>query len=158
MLAAQADPRPRRQTVTGGAVTKRTYRLASRAKARDARRKRILEAAYEAFGARRYEEVTLAEVAARAGTSQRTVYRLFGTKKRLLSSWLREVAPDIGPPPDPSVRNDTFAFVHVMVDFYERRGPAILNMLAQEHSVPALRPLLDWGRDKYDEGLSLIHI
>ena len=139
--------------MTGGAVTKRTYRLASRAKARDARRKRILEAAYEAFGARRYEEVTLAEVAARAGTSQRTVYRLFGTKKRLLSSWLREVAPDIGPPPDPSVRNDTFAFVHVMVDFYERRGPAILNMLAQEHSVPALRPLLDWGRDKYDEGI-----
>lgn len=139
--------------MTTSAVPKRTYRLAARAEARDFRRQRILEAAYEAFGARRYEEVTLAEVAARAGTSERTVYRLFGTKQRLLSSWLREVAPRLGPPPDPSVRNDSSAFVRVMVEFYERRGAALLNMLAQEDSVPALRPLLDWGRDQYDKGI-----
>jgi AcrR family transcriptional regulator len=139
--------------VTTEPVTKRTYRLATRAKARDARRRAILEAAYAAFGARRYEDVTLAEVAARAGTSERTVYRLFGTKKRLLSSWLKEVAPGIGPPPDPTLRDDSRAFVRVMVDFYEDRGPSILNMLSQEDSVPAFRPLLDWGRDRYDEGI-----
>ncbi|HEY8090890.1 MAG TPA: helix-turn-helix domain-containing protein, partial [Polyangiaceae bacterium] len=108
-------------------VPKRTYRLAARAEARDERRRRILEAAYEVFGVRRYEDVTLAEVAARAGTSERTVYRLFGTKKRLLTSWLKEVAPGIGPPPDPSVRNDARSFVHIMVDFYERRGASLLN-------------------------------
>jgi AcrR family transcriptional regulator len=139
--------------VTAGPVAKRTYRLAARAAARDERRKSILDAAYEAFGARRYEDVTLAEVAARAGTSERTVYRLFGTKQRLLSSWLQEVAPAIGPPPDPSLRSDSRAFVRVMVDFYEHRGASILNMLAQEDSVPELRPLLDWGRDRYDEGI-----
>jgi hypothetical protein len=27
-------------------------------------------------------------------------------------------------------------------------------MLAQETSVPALRPILDWGRAKYDEGIA----
>ena len=135
------------------APPKRTYRLAARAEARDERRKRILEAAYEVFGARRYDDVTLAEVAAKAGTSERTVYRLFGTKKRLLSSWLREVAPGIGPPPDPSVKHDSRAFVRVMVEFYEQRGASLLNMLAQEDAVPALRPLLDWGRLKYDEGI-----
>jgi AcrR family transcriptional regulator len=135
------------------APPKRTYRLAARAEARDERRRRILEAAYEVFGARRYDDVTLAEVAARAGTSERTVYRLFGTKKRLLSSWLREVAPGIGPPPDPSVRNDSRAFVRIMVEFYEQRGASLLNMLAQEEAVPALRPLLDWGRKRYDEGI-----
>ncbi len=134
-------------------VPRRTYRLAARAEARDERRRRILEAAYEVFGARRYEDVTLAEVAAKAGTSERTVYRLFGTKKRLLTSWLREVAPGIGPPPDPSVRHDSRAFVRIMVAFYETRGPSLLNMLAQEDSVPALRQLLDWGREKYDEGI-----
>jgi hypothetical protein len=26
-------------------------------------------------------------------------------------------------------------------------------MLAQEDAVPALRPLLDWGRQRYDEGI-----
>ena len=26
-------------------------------------------------------------------------------------------------------------------------------MLAQEESVPALRPLLDWGRERYDQGI-----
>jgi AcrR family transcriptional regulator len=134
-------------------VPRRTYRLAARADARDERRKRILDAAYEVFGARRYEDVTLAEVAAKAGTSERTVYRLFGTKKRLLTSWLREVAPGIGPPPDPSVRHDSRAFVRIMVDFYETRGASLLNMLAQEDSVPALRQLLDWGRERYDEGI-----
>src|SRR5262249_29474265 len=36
---------------------------------------------------------------------------------------------------------------------YEHRGAAILNMLAQEDSVPALRPILDWGRERYDEGI-----
>lgn len=139
--------------MTTETATKRTYRLAARADARDDRRKRVLEAAYEAFGARRFEDVTLAEVAARAGTSERTVYRLFGTKKRLLSAWLKEVAPDIGPPPEPTLRNDSGAFVRVMVEFYEQRGAAILNMLSQESSVPSLRPILDWGRARYDEGI-----
>ena len=30
---------------------------------------------------------------------------------------------------------------------------SLLNMLGQEDAVPALRPLLDWGRQKYDEGI-----
>jgi AcrR family transcriptional regulator len=139
--------------VTVKTVAKRTYRLAARADATDARRRRILEAAYEAFGLQRYEDVTLAAVAAVAGTSERTVYRLFGTKERLLSSWLSEIGPSVGPPPDPGLRNDTRAFVRVMVEFYEQRGASILNMLAQEDAVPALRPLMAWGRDLYDEGL-----
>ena len=134
-------------------VAKRTYRLAARADATDARRRKILETAYEAFGLRRYEDVTLAEVAARAGTSERTVYRLFGTKERLLSAWLSEIGSGVGPPSDPSLRNDSKAFVRVMVAFYEERGASILNMLAQEDAVPALRPLLEWGRNLYDEGL-----
>ena len=134
-------------------VAKRPYRLAARADATDARRRRILESAYEAFGLRRYEDVTLAEVAARAETSERTVYRLFGTKERLLSSWLSEIGPGVAPPPDPSLRNDTRAFVRVMIAFYEERGASILNMLAQEEAVPALRPLMAWGRDLYDEAL-----
>ncbi|APR78005.1 Transcriptional regulator, TetR family protein [Minicystis rosea] len=92
-------------------------------------------------------------MATRAGLSERTVYRLFGTKKRLLTAWLKEIAPNIGPPPEPSLRNDSRAFVRVMVEFYEQRGPALLNMLAQESSVAALRPILDWGRMRYDEGI-----
>lgn len=139
--------------VTARVTPKRTYRLVARADATDARRRRILEAAYEAFGLRRYEDVTLAEVATRAGTSERTVYRLFGTKERLLSAWLTEIGPAASSPPDPGLRNNTRAFVHMMVEYYELRGASILNMLSQEDSVPALRPLLDWGRSVYDEGL-----
>lgn len=134
-------------------VAKRSYRLAARADATDARRREILHTAYEAFGLRRYEDVTLAEVAARAGTSERTVYRLFHTKEHLLSAWLTEIGSGIGPPPDPSLRNDTKAFVRVMIAFYEERGASILNMLAQEDAVPALRPLMEWGRNLYDEGI-----
>jgi AcrR family transcriptional regulator len=125
----------------------------ARAKAQDGRRQRILGAAYEAFSARRYDEVTLAELAARAGTSERTVYRLFGTKKRLLSLWLREGAPGMATWPDPSLLTDPHLFVRGLVDFYEQYGLAILNMLSQEGSVPALRRVLDDGRERYEKGI-----
>jgi AcrR family transcriptional regulator len=125
----------------------------ARAQAQDDRRQRILDAAYEAFSARRYDDVTLADLAGRAGTSERTVYRLFGTKKRLLSLWLSEGAPGMATWPDPAVLPDTHAFVHELVLFYEEHGVAILNMLSQEASVPALRRLLDPWRVRHEKGI-----
>jgi AcrR family transcriptional regulator len=125
----------------------------ARAKAQDRRRQRILGAAYEAFSARSYDDVTLADLAVRAGTSERTVYRLFGTKRQLLSLWLREGAPGMAAWPDPAMMTDTHTFVRDLVDFYEQHGLAILNMLSQEESVPALRRLLDDGRERYEKGI-----
>jgi AcrR family transcriptional regulator len=153
MRAARAALRSPNLPPTALRTRKRTYRLAARARARDARRQRILDAAYEAFSALRYEDVTLEDVAARSGTSKRTVYRLFGTKKQLHAAWLREGAPGIPARPDPSTLTDTHGFVRRLVEFYEENGAAILNMLAQESSVPALRPLLDDGRQRYEQGI-----
>ena len=46
-------------------------------------RTRILEAAYQLFLERHYDEVSLERVAERAGLSKQTVIRQFGSKDRL---------------------------------------------------------------------------
>jgi AcrR family transcriptional regulator len=105
------------------------------------------------FSIRRYDDVTLEELASRSGTSARTIYRLFGTKRKLFTSWLRAGAPGLESLPDPSKLTDVHAFVHLLVEFYEQHGVALLNLLSQEGSVPALRPLIDDGRERYEKGI-----
>jgi hypothetical protein len=55
--------------------------------------------------------------------------------------------------PEPSMLPDPHAFVHELVVFYEEHGVAILNMLSQEASVPALRRALDPWRVRHEKGI-----
>ena len=50
---------------------------------REARRRRILDAASHAFARKDYAEVSLGEIAARAGVARGTIYNYFGCKERL---------------------------------------------------------------------------
>lgn len=73
-------------------------------------RGRLEEAALALYGERGYEQVTVAEIAARAGLTERTFFRHYSDKREVLfagSSLLREVlvkavaeAPDGAPPVD----------------------------------------------------------
>ncbi|MFL5885485.1 MAG: helix-turn-helix domain-containing protein, partial [Thermoleophilaceae bacterium] len=62
---------------------KRPYRMTARAEAAAATGERILEAAAELFHARPFDEVTLEDVARRAGVSSQTVIRRYGSKEGL---------------------------------------------------------------------------
>lgn len=59
----------------------------------DATRERILSSAHELFAAHGYAATPIARVAARAGVSDRFVYSLFGSKRKLLFALLEHFAP-----------------------------------------------------------------
>jgi AcrR family transcriptional regulator len=130
-----------------GAAPKRAYRMAARAKATEATREKILDAAEVAFEELPFDEITLAAVAKRAGVSVQTVLRHFDSKDGLfLASLLHtgsKMAGDRGIQPV----GDLEQIVSGLVDHYEEFGERILRMLAQEEREPTLRMLADLGRE-----------
>ena len=127
--------------------TRKAYSIGLRAAAADATRERILTAAADAFLERWYDDVTLAEVARRAGVSGQTVINHFGGKEQLATAahqWLSEQITTRRYMPEPG---DTPAAVEAVVDDYETTGDAVVRLLALEERVPSLRPLLARGRE-----------
>jgi AcrR family transcriptional regulator len=134
---------------------RRSYRMTARADAAAATRERLLAAAWEHFGSRPYEEVRLLDVASDAGVTVQTLYLRFGSKDDLLSAayqwWgTREIVAR-----DAAQGRDVAEAVTILFDHYEAHGLAILRMLSQEDRLPAMRHLMDVGRDyhrKWAEG------
>lgn len=122
--------------------------MVARADALERTRARILEAAYELLLEREYEEVTLDEVAARAGVTKQTVIRQFGAKDRLayaVVDWQRpreEAARAVEP-------GDVSAALEALLARYEAMGDANVRVLALEKRVPEVRYLLEQGRESH---------
>jgi len=125
---------------------KRPYRMRARAEAAEATREKILKAVETAFEELFYDEITLTEVARRAGVSVQTVLRHFENKENLfVASYLR-TAEKMGADRGPLPVGDPEKIVGDLVDHYERFGDRILWMLAQEEREPILKHLADAGR------------
>jgi len=129
------------------AAPRRRYRMTARAEAAAATGERILDAATEVFWQGLTPDISLDEVARRAGVSVQTVIRRFGGKDGLMAAAAdREVdrirrqrnAPDPG---------DVAGAVKVLVDHYEETGDRVLRMLAEEQRLPWLAPLVERGRE-----------
>jgi AcrR family transcriptional regulator len=120
-----------------------------RAAAVEATRERILEAAAEAFLERWYDDVTIAEVAKRAGVSGQTVINHFGGKEQLAAAahaHIGERIVSLRYTPEPG---DVAGAVDALVEDYETTGDAVVRMLALEEKVPSLAPLLAIGRESH---------
>jgi AcrR family transcriptional regulator len=121
--------------------------MTTRADAAAATRERLLAAAWEHFGSRPYEEVRLQDIASDAGVTVQTLYLRFGSKDDLLSAayrwWgMQEIAAR-----DAAQGRNVAEAVTILFDHYEAHGLAILRMLSQEDRLPAVRNLMDVGRD-----------
>jgi AcrR family transcriptional regulator len=68
---------------------RRAYRMDRRARAVEETGRRILDAAFAAFGEDLYDQVSLQHVAARAGVTVQTVIRRFGSKDELYAALAR---------------------------------------------------------------------
>jgi AcrR family transcriptional regulator len=117
-----------------------------RAAAAEATSERILVAAAEVFLDRWYDDVTLAELAQRAGVSGQTLINHYGGKEQLATAayeylskqiTLRRYTPEPG---------DVEGAVEALVEDYEITGDAVVRMLALEEKVATLGPLLERGR------------
>lgn len=130
---------------------KRRYRMAARADAAAATAERLLAAAWRNFSGHPYDQVRLSEIAAEAGVVIQTLHARFGTKEQLfvaayewwggpVATWL-ESAP-VG---------DVESTVSVLLEHAEEHGQAILRLLSEEESIPAVREMTDAGRAYHRE-------
>jgi AcrR family transcriptional regulator len=123
----------------------RPYRMDARARSAEETGQRILDAAVAEFWDRPSAELSLENVAVRAGVSVRTVIRRFGGKEALLAAAVQREMHRTSVERETPV-GDLEAAVRVLVAHYERIGDKVLKMLAEEHGVDALRPIADQGR------------
>jgi AcrR family transcriptional regulator len=129
------------------AAPKRSYRMAARAKAKEATREKILDAVEVAFEELLFDEITLAAIAKRAGVSVQTVLRHFESREGLFMASLLHTGAKMAPDRAVLPVGDVEEIVGVLIDHYERFGDRILRSLAQEEREPTLRMLTDLGRE-----------
>jgi AcrR family transcriptional regulator len=130
---------------------RRPYRMGARAEAAEETRRRILDAAIELYTERYYDQVSLEDVAGRAGVTVQTVLRRFGSKEGLIGAAGEVTRERVLSQRNEAPVGDIAAAVANLVDHYEEWGGSVLRLLAQEDRVPAFRAVTDRGRALHHE-------
>jgi len=125
---------------------KRPYRMRARAEAAAETGQRILEAVIELHRERFWDQVSLEDIAERAGVTVQTVIRRFGTKERLIEAAAEEGTRRVIRQRDQAPIGDIEGAVENLVDHYEEWADSALRLLAQEERVAAFRSVTDAAR------------
>jgi AcrR family transcriptional regulator len=141
--AARGGPAAARE-----APRRRAYHQTVRAEAVEQTRLRVVDAFIACARERWFDEITLDEVAHRAGVNVRTVIRQFGGKEGLVEGFVEYRAPDL------AARGhaepvDLDVYLERLFARYEEMGDLVIRLLAQEHRYPAVVPLLRARRDNH---------
>jgi AcrR family transcriptional regulator len=126
-------------------LRRRAYHMVARAESASATEARILAAMQRLFVERRYEQITLAEVARRARVTPQTVLRRFGSKEGLLAAGAAAGRAEVLAQRMRAPVGDTAGAIANLFDHYEQSGPIALRLLEQEH-LPEIAPLTRSGR------------
>jgi len=124
--------------------------MGARAETAAATRERAIQAAYELFLERHFDEVTFPAVAARAGVSVPTIVRTFGTKEGMLAAVAAREAPEreriraVDP-------GDYAAAVRAVVRDYEATGDAVMRAIVTAERYPGLADAIAQGRDAHKD-------
>jgi AcrR family transcriptional regulator len=129
-----------------GVDPSRPYRMVARAASVAATGERILDAAVALFWELPGEQVSLDEVARRAGVTVQTVIRRFGGREGLFAAAAEREVERVRAQRDEAPAGDVAGAVRVLVDHYEALGDRVLRLLAEEERVPRLRELAEQGR------------
>ncbi len=125
---------------------KRPYRMRARAEAAAETGRRILEATIELHSERFFDQVSLEDIAERAGVTVRTVIRRFGSKERLIEAAAEEGKRGVTHQRYQAPIGDIEGAINNLMDHYEEWGDTALRLLAQEERVPAFRSITEAGR------------
>ncbi len=125
---------------------RRPYHGHVQAEIRDLTRRRIIEAAGALYAETWIDQMTLEQVAERAGVTIQTILRHFGTKETLVAAAGRHLNDA-----EASRRTDVFpgdldGIIAYLLEHYDSQGDQILRGLAQEGRYPALAELMEEGR------------
>lgn len=126
----------------------RTYTQTTRAAAAEETRQRILRAAFDLQTERLTSEISLDDVAARAGVSVQTVLRRFGSRAGLIEqsvAYVNDVVADERRTPV----GDVPAAIRTVIEHYETRGDFALLMLAQESAYEHIQQMSQAGKNMH---------
>jgi AcrR family transcriptional regulator len=124
----------------------RPYRMDARASAAAETAERILDATGEVFWERAAEQLSLDEVARRAGVTVQTVIRRFGGREGLFTAAVDRETERVRRERARAPVGDVPGAVRVLIDSYEATGDRMLGVLAEEQRVAALSVIVDRGR------------
>ncbi|MBG0810135.1 TetR/AcrR family transcriptional regulator [Methylosinus sp. H3A] len=128
------------------APTKRSYVQTARAAASRETEDAILIAFRALLEERWYDELTLDEVAQRAGTTRQTVIRRFGGKAGLLAAFTRHIGKEIAARRAAIRPGDLAGAAAILVADYEATGETVLRLLSLEGRIPEISETLAVGR------------
>src|SRR5580698_1197969 len=128
------------------------YNMTARAAKAEATKARICGSAVALYRQLPIDEFTLEAVAERAQTTVQTILRIFGSKDELIYAALAEMAAG-GVFLKPSAPGDVKAAVSVFFDIYEGMGDLVIERLNEERRRPALKTMLDQGRENHRDGV-----
>src|SRR5215211_3823812 len=130
---------------------RRPYRMSARAEAAAVTGRRILEAVMELHRERFFDQISLEDIAERAGVTVQTVIRRFGNKEQLIEAAAEEGKRQVIRQRDQAPVGDVEGAVENLVNHYEEWGESALRLLAQEERVAAFREITDAGRALHHE-------
>lgn len=125
--------------------TARTYTMTARARSVEQTRTRILDATVALHLERLAGDISLDQVAERAGVSVQTVLRHFGSRADLVDAAIDHAQAEVVEERRTPV-GDVEAAVHVLMDHYEARGDGVVVLLAQEGTEQLARRITERGR------------
>lgn len=128
-----------------GASATRPYTMTARAKAVQATRDGIVQAVGTLSAERPLADISLDDVASRAGVSVQTVLRQFGSRAELFEAASRQLRRQVVDERRTPV-GDVAGAVRVICDHYELRGDSVLLMLAQEGTEDLMARAVAEGR------------
>jgi AcrR family transcriptional regulator len=113
--------------------------------------RRIIRATIELHGERFHDQITLEDIAERAGVTVQTILRRFGSKDALMDAAGEAGATDVGQQRAAAPVGDVAGIVDNVFDHYEEWGKPVLMALAQEDRVPQLAKITARGRRMHRE-------
>ncbi len=132
----------------------RPYRMSARALTVAETRQRILAASLALSSERMTVDITLDDVASRAGTTGQTVLRHFDSRAGLLDATVEFGAGVIVAERETPV-GDTEAAIRTIIDHYELRGDLVVRLLAQEED-RRIGPLVARGRAEHRDWVTRV--
>jgi AcrR family transcriptional regulator len=135
---------------------KRPYRMGARAKAAAETERRIFAAARELVSTRAFAQVTLDEIASRAGVSVQTVIRRYGSKDGLVRAVAEAVRREVMEQRFEAPVGDLPAAVANLAEHYEATGDESLRLQRQEEEVPILSEVLASARALHHEWVTRV--
>jgi AcrR family transcriptional regulator len=134
----------------------RRYSMRARADAAQRLSEQILDATLELWLERSYDEITLQQIAERAGASLSTVLRRFGSKEGVVEAIIATDRYGEMQARAAVAAGDVDAAVRAIVEGYERAGDAVLRNLALEHRMPAVAEWVELGRRRHREWIERV--